>query len=198
MLRITPYDVDMFPDSAALLIIDVQKAIDDPSWGRRNNPQAEENIARLLQVWRQAKGRVIHVQHHSREPQSKYRPGQPGCDFKECALPMPGETVVTKHTNSAFIGTELEAMLWEGAHEQVVVVGVITNNSVEATVRMAGNLGFEVFVVSDATFTFDRRALAGTLHLAEDVHAHSLANMNGEYARIVSTAELESGWANVL
>ena len=38
----------MFPDSTALIVIDVQKAIDDPRWGRRNNPQAEENIARLI------------------------------------------------------------------------------------------------------------------------------------------------------
>ena len=180
----------MFPDSAALIVIDVQKAIDHPSWGRRNNPQAEENIARLIEAWRSANRRVIHVQHHSREPQSTYRPGQPGCEFKDCARPIAGETVVTKHVTSAFIGTNLEKILREGGHQAVVIAGVITNNSVEATARVAGNLGFDVYVVSDATFTFDRAALDGSQHKAEDVHAHSLANLNGEYARIVDTASV--------
>ena len=178
----------MFPDSAALIVIDVQKAIDHPSWGRRNNPQAEANIARLIDAWRRAERRVIHVLHHSREPQSTYRPGQPGCEFKDCARPAAGETVVTKHVTSAFIGTDLERILREGGHHVLVMAGAITNNSVEATARMAGNLGFEVYVVCDATFTFDRQALDGSLHKAEDVYAHSLANLNGEYARIIDTA----------
>jgi nicotinamidase-related amidase len=178
----------MFPDSAALIVIDVQKAIDHPSWGQRNNPQAEENIARLTEAWRRTNRRPIHVQHHSREPQSTYRPGQPGCEFKDCARPAAGELVVTKHVTCAFIGTDLERILREGGHHALVIAGVITNNSIEATVRVAGNLGFEVYVVSDAMFTFDRTALDGSLHKAEDVHAHSLANLNGEYARIVDTA----------
>ena len=180
----------MFPDSAALIVIDVQNAIGHPSWGRRNNPHAEENIARLIGAWRRTNRRLIHVQHHSRERMSTYRPGQPGCEFKDCARPAVGETVVTKHVTTAFIGTDLEKILREGGHQVLVIAGVITNNSVEATARVAGNLGFDVFVVSDATFTFDRIALDGSLHTAEDVHAHSLANLNGEYARIVDTAEV--------
>lgn len=182
----------MFPESAALILIDVQKAIDHPSWGRRNNPQAEENMARLLDAWRAKNRRVIHVQHHSREPQSTYRPGQPGCDFKDCVRPAAGETIVTKHVNSAFIGTDLEQNLRDGHHEQLIIAGVITNNSVEATARVGGNLGFDVYVVSDATYTFDRLALDGTLHKAEEVHAHSLANLQGEYAQIVDTARVIS------
>ena len=180
----------MFPDSAAFIVIDVQNAIDHPSWGRRNNPEAEANIARLIDAWRGTKRRVIHVRHHSREALSTYWPGQRGCEFKDCARPAEGETVVTKHVTCAFIGTDLEKILRECGHQMLVIAGVITNNSVEATARVAGNLGFEVHVVSDATFTFDRTALDGSLHRAEDVHAHSLANLDGEYARIVETAEV--------
>jgi len=175
------------------MVIDVQQAIDDPSWGRRNNPQAEENIARLIDAWRHTERRLIHVQHHSREPQSTYRPGQPGCEFKACARPAAGETVVTKHETSAFIGTDLEQLLCDGGNQVVVIAGVITNNSVEATARMAGNLGFEVYVVEDAMFTFDRKALDGSLHRAEDVHAHSLANLQGEYGRVVNTEYVLAG-----
>src|SRR5687767_4365615 len=92
----------------ALLIIDVQRAIDDPSWGRRNNPQAERKMRELLEHWRQQEWPVVHVRHESLNAASTYRPGQPGCDFKPEVQPRAPERVITKHTNSAFIGTELD------------------------------------------------------------------------------------------
>jgi nicotinamidase-related amidase len=180
-------------NNAVLLIIDVQKAIDHPSWGVRNNPQAEANIARLLAHWRRSGRPVIHVRHESREPMSTYRPGQTGCHFKDEVLPLSQETVITKQTNSAFIGTALETRLRADGIDQLVICGVITNNSVEATARMAGNLGFTTFVVSDATATFAKRDYSGRMWSADDVHTMSLANLEGEYATIVSTSDLLSG-----
>lgn len=174
---------------AALLIIDVQRAIDDPSWGAdRNNRDAEANIARLLGRWRERGWAVVHVRHASRESNSTYRKGQPGFEFKDEVLPREGEVVIEKQVNSAFIGTDLQQRL-DGI-ETLVIVGVITNNSVEATARMAGNLGFDTFVVSDATATFGRRDYHGRWRTADEVHAMSLANLDGEYARIVTTAEV--------
>ena len=178
-------------NAPALLIIDVQQAIDDPSWGRdRNNPDAEANIARLLAAWRARRWPIVHVRHASRDPQSTYRRGQAGFDFKPEAAPLAGETIIEKQTNSAFIGTSLEQQLRAARITRVVVAGVITNNSVEATVRMSGNLGFETFVVSDATATFGRRDYAGRWRSAAEVHAMSLANLDGEYATVVTTADL--------
>jgi len=174
----------------ALVVIDVQKAIDHPSWARyggRNNPEAERNIARLLARWRKAAFPIYHVRHDSREPESAYRPGQPENEFKAEALPLPGETVVAKRTNSAFIGTGFEEMLRGAGHGVLVVAGVITNNSVEATVRMAGNLGFETYLVEDACFTYARPDWTGRVRSAEEVHAMSLANLDGEYCTVVTT-----------
>ncbi|HEY8183712.1 MAG TPA: cysteine hydrolase family protein [Thermoanaerobaculia bacterium] len=175
----------------ALLIIDVQKAIDDPSWGDdRNNPSAESNIARLLTRWREKGWPVFHIRHVSRDPQSTYRPGQPGAEFKAEVMPLAGERVIDKHTNSAFIGTTLERDLRARDITEVVITGVITNNSVEASARMAGNLGFTTFVVADATATFGRRDFAGQWRSAADVHAMSLANLQGEYATVLTTDAL--------
>lgn len=87
---------------AALLVIDVQKGIDDPGRGPRNNPQAERNIAKLLSIWRVKHRPIFHIKHNSTEPGSTYRPGQPGNDFKDEVVPLPGEPVVEKTTNSAF------------------------------------------------------------------------------------------------
>ena len=177
----------------ALLIIDVQKAIDDPSWGNdRNNPNAEANIAKLLAFWRDRSWPIFHVRHVSLEPNSTYREGQAGTEFKDEVLPHPGERVIEKHTNSAFIGTGLEAELHARGIENVVITGVITNNSVESTARMAGNLGFSTFVVADATATFGRRDFAGKWRTSEEVHAMSLANLDREYASVLTTEDLLS------
>ena len=176
--------------NAALLIIDMQRAIDHPDWGVRNNPQAEANVAALLAGWRAAARPLFHIRHDSREPQSHYRPGQPGHDFKPETAPLAGETVIGKQTNSAFIGTGLEGLLREAGIGHLVIAGVITNNSVEATARMAGNLGFQTYVVKDGTFTFGRNDFDGVWRTASEVHAMSLANLSGEYATVVSTADV--------
>lgn len=178
------------PRDAALLIIDVQRAIDHPSWGERNHPEAEQNIASLLEAWRMDGRPIYHIAHDSTERASHYRPGQPGNEFKLEAMPLPGETVIRKNRNSAFIATDLEARLRTSGHTTLVITGVITNNSVEATVRMAGNLGFETFLVEDAVFTFGRNDWNGTFRTASEVHAMSLANLDGEYCKVTNTAAM--------
>ena len=175
---------------AALLVIDVQNAIDDPKWGPRNNPDAEANIAQLLHAWRDSGRAIFHIRHDSTFPESPYRPGQRGNDFKREVAPRDGEAIIAKRTNSAFIGTDLEALLRRGGHATVVIAGVLTHNSVEATVRMSGNLGFATIVVSDATWATDKTDLRGKRWPAEDVHALSLANLHGEYATVLDTASV--------
>jgi nicotinamidase-related amidase len=178
-----------FTENTALILIDLQKAIDHPSWGERNNLQAESNVARLLEVWRTTNRPIYHIRHDSLEPQSTYRPGQIGHEFKDIAAPREGEPVIGKHKTNAFIGTGLENTLRNAGHTTLVIAGVITNNSVEATVRMAGDLGFETYVVADACFTFARKDWDGRLRSADEVHAMSLANLSGEYCMVVTTSE---------
>ena len=181
---------DGLPSNAALVIVDLQKAFDDPRTGRRNNPEAEANTGRLLAAWRRTGRPVIHVQHLSSEPDSPYRPGQPGCDFKEEVRPQAGKLVVQKSTNNAFIDTGLGPYLDNKGIHTLVITGVATNNCVEATVRMAGNLGYETHLVADATATADRTDLAGRVWRAEEIQALTLANLQGEYATVASTEEI--------
>ena len=175
---------------AALIIIDVQKAIDagyHAAHGPRNNVDAEVKIARLLVEWRRGRRAIIHVRHDSTFCESAYRPGQEGNDFKDEVAPLAGEIIIPKTTNSAFIGTSLEAQLRASRIHTLVVTGVSTNNSVEATVRMAGNLGFDTYLVADACFTFARPDFHGRLRSADEVHAMSLSNLDGEYCSVVDT-----------
>jgi len=182
-----------YKKNTLLLLIDLQNAIDHESWGKRNNPDAEKNISRLLTHWRENQMPIMHVKHMSTELESHYRPNQVGNDFKQFVMPLAQEKVIEKTTNSAFINTSLESNLRSRNITQIVIVGVITNNSVEATARMSGNLGFDTTVVCDATYTFDKQDYSGNWYSAQIIHDISLANLDGEYANIMSTIDILKG-----
>lgn len=174
----------------ALLVIDMQKGLDDPSWGKRNNPEAESNIALLLSRWRKQKLPIIHIRHCSVTPNSPLRPELPGNSYKEEAQPLPGEKQFSKSVNSAFIGTGLEQYLHDQGISSLVIVGLTTDHCVSTSVRMAGNLGFDVTLVSDATGTFEREGYDGARYSADDIHKISLVSLNGEFCTVRSTEEV--------
>lgn len=179
----------MNKETVALLIIDMQKGMSGPAVGERNNPDAESNIKCLQTAWRKSGFPIIHIRHISRTPGSPFWPGQPGAEFQEALAPLAGEHVVEKNVPDAFVHSGLERWLHVRGIRQVVIVGVSTNNSVEATARTAGNLGLKVYVVADGTFTFPKTDYSGVLRSASEVHAMSLANLDGEYASILHTAQ---------
>jgi nicotinamidase-related amidase len=177
-----------------LLIIDMQVGMTWPQSGVRNNPGAEAAILGLLTAWRERGSPVVHVRHISRTQGSPFWPGQPGVEFQPKLLPLDTEHVVEKNVPDAFINTGLERWLHSRGESSIVIAGVSTNNSVEATARTAGNLGFRTYVVSDATFAFEKVDVRGVRWPADDVHAMSLANLHGEYATVV-TSEVVLGAA---
>ena len=179
-----------FDRNSALIVIDVQNAMDSPVWSGRNNPDLLANLAAVLACWREFRWPIYHVAHDSRFPDSPYRPGQPGNEFKLEVRPLAGEYVIRKNTCSAFASSDLESRLRAAGHLTLVVGGIVTNNSVEATVRAAGDLGFDVYVLADGTATVGRTDRRGHSWDAEDVHQLALANMDGEYARIIEVREL--------
>jgi nicotinamidase-related amidase len=175
----------------ALLILDVQKGFDDLKWGKRNNPQAEDNIQKLLIEWRRRGWEIIFSQHLSLLPNSplNYK-NQLGIDIKEIVKPLPNEVVFQKNVNSAFIGTKLEGYLHEKQITTVVITGLSTQHCVSTTTRMSGNLGFETFLVEDAIAAFEITDHKGVYHSPEDVHDSELATLQKEFATIVQTQQI--------
>jgi nicotinamidase-related amidase len=177
--------------TTALIVVDVQRAFDqwEAAGKRRNNPQAVDRIAELLAAFRANGAPVFHIRHEGTRPNSSFLPGGAGYPVKDEAREIEGEPVIMKRVNSAFIGTDLETRLRAADINTLVICGATTNHCVETTTRMAGNLGFDTRLVRDATWTFDRTGPDGDAHSAEDIHAMTLANLNGEFARIVSASE---------
>ena len=174
----------------ALIIVDMQRGMQSPSIGARNNPNAEKVIAKLLQCWRAARNSIVHIRHISRSPGSPFWPGQAGVEFQPELAPLASEHVVEKNVPDAFINTGLERWLRVRGIEAVAIVGVSTNNSVESTARTAGNLGFRAYVVADATFAFAKKDFDGVERTAAEVHSMALSNLHGEYAIVRTSTEL--------
>ena len=176
-------------DRPALILIDIQKGFDNvPYWGgQRNNPNAEENASELLKLWRENNLPIFHIKHCSSNPSSLLNENNAGNEFKDLVQPITNEPIIKKNVNSAFIGTDLKEQLDHSGISKLVIVGLTTDHCVSTTTRMAGNFGFDTFIVSDATATFNKRGLEGQHYSAELIHETALASLNGEFATVVTT-----------
>lgn len=170
----------------ALLLVDLQDGFDVPGyWGEeRNNPDAEIKAAALLQLWRARRLPVFHVQHCSGNPQSPLHESNKGNAFKAITQPAAGETVIQKRVNSAFIGTSLHELLQQEKITTLVIAGLTTDHCISTTTRMAGNLGYHTFLVSDATATFNKKGIDGKNFPAALIHETALASLNEEFATV--------------
>jgi nicotinamidase-related amidase len=173
--------------SRALILIDWQVGLDHPShWGGvRANPDAEANGLALLAEWRKRGWPIAHVFHDSTSEDSPLRPHTPGHAPKAGFEPRAEEPTYHKSVNSAFIGTSLEADLKARNLTDLVICGLTTNHCVSTSTRMAGNLGFDVILVGDACGAHPQGRFD-----ADTIHAVSLANLDGEFCRVVNTSDI--------
>jgi nicotinamidase-related amidase len=176
-------------NSTALVVIDLQLGFDDPSWGRRNNPNSERNAVALAHAWRDAGQPLIIVQHGSVEPGSPLVTGTPGHRLRPELAALTPDLLVRKRVHSAFHGKDdLDAWLGERGVRDLVLAGIQTNRCVETTARVGGDLGYRVLVALDATHTYDATTPSGRLITADELTDATAANLHGEFATIADTA----------
>ncbi len=187
--------IRQFDRQTALLLIDVQRGVNDLAYygggadGRRNNPAAEDNQRRLLNAWRDRQGQVAFTMHDSREKGSPLKLSLPTGTQIEGLEPHEGEIRVSKDVNSGFIGTSLELDLRRAGIQRLLIAGFFTNFCVETTTRMAGNMGFDCYLVHDACAAANRMAPDGTDYDPDLVHNLSIANLHGEFCTAISTED---------
>ena len=177
-------------DRAVLLPIDMQQAFDGEPWPRRWNRQVDQNGRALLGKWREAGRPIIHVRHDSIVEGSSLAPGSTGNRFRPGFDPLPGEALVTKSVNSAFIGTDLDLRLKRLGARHVVAFGISTDMCVSTTVRTGANMGWDMVLAADACDCFDLPDGNGGLIPAETVQAAHVATLGFEFCRVVATGEL--------
>ena len=176
-------------DNPALILIDIQKGFHDIAYwgGDRNNVTAEEKAGELLEIWRNKKLPIFHIQHCSSNPNSILNETNLGNEFQDVVKPLEGEIIIKKNVNSAFIGTNLKELIDNAEITNLVIVGLTTDHCVSTTTRMAGNFGYNVYLVSDATATFNKKGLNGEEFSAELIHQTALASLNEEFAQVVDS-----------
>lgn len=173
--------------SPVLIPIDIQQGFDHPRWGRRNNPAMEANGQRLLAVWRERGGHIVHVRHDSILADSTLHPSHPGNAFRPGFKPRADEAVIGKSVNAAFIGTDLDLRLRRLGATRIVLFGLTTDMCVSTSARVGANLGYDVVVVGDACACFDLVDVQGRVIPSEELQRAHLATLNAEFARVLDT-----------
>ncbi len=177
--------------SRALLLIDIQRDyFPDGRHPLVGSDLAAEAASGVLTGFRARSEPVVHVQHSWDEPDAAYlKPGTPGSAHDDRVTPADDEPVVVKQAPNAFVGTDLEQRLRREGIEQLVVAGMMTSMCVDATVRAAVDLGFEVTVVGDACAAPDLEH-GGVQVPGEQVHAAFLAALADGYAEVIEAESL--------
>ena len=175
----------------ALLIIDIQRDYFPGGAYPLVEPEAAAGAARsVLDAFRDAGEPVVHLKHVWDEPEATFmRPGTVGVEIHPLVEPAEGEPVIEKAAPNGFVDTGLEERLRAAGIDSLVVAGMMSSMCVDATVRAAADLGFDVTVVHDACaapdLSFEGREIPGAA-----VHGAFMAALGDGYATLAASGDL--------
>ena len=179
-------------EQSALLVIDVQDSFKPlPRWSRRNNPDFERNVSRLVDEYREAGLPIFFILHSDDDP--GWEKTSPHYKLMNFLAPRSDEPVLHKITRNVFTSTNLTELLLEKGVRRVVITGIQTEQCCETSARVAADLGYAVDFVTEATMTFpiahpdDPTKELGTDAIVERTEYA----LRGRFARIRTVADLE-------
>jgi len=183
--------VNFYQMQTALLIIDIQNDyFENGTMALVGAEEASLNAKEILYKFRSEKSPIIHVQHIATRPTATFfLPGTGGAEIQKNVTPDTGELLVVKHFPNSFKETNLLDYLKTNNITDLVICGMMTHMCIDATVRAAKDMGFNVTLVADACATRDLDFEGSTVP-AKQVHNSFLAALKNTYATIVTTKQL--------
>jgi nicotinamidase-related amidase len=167
----------------AVLVIDMQQAI------LHEGPWQEERlvscIEKVVLAAREMDFPIIYIRHN--EPVGEpLEPHTQGWEIDARIAPRAHDTIIDKHYNSAFKKTPLRAHLMNLGVEHLIVMGLQTEYCIDATIKSAFDLDYDVIIPIEGHSTVDQPMIS-----AQNLHQlYSERLWNGRYARVVSTEEV--------
>ena len=169
---------------SALIMVDCQNTYRRGIMQLTNVEPAIEEAQKLLQMARDLKVPIIHIQHDAGVGTPYDVTAEIGAISEEVA-PKNGEAVVTKNYPNAFIATPLEAQLKALGIENIVLAGFMTHMCINSTARGAFNLGFKPTVVASACATRSLTGANGKVIDAQTMHDGALAAIRDMFAVVL-------------
>jgi nicotinamidase-related amidase len=115
-----------------------------------------------------------------------------GGEIRAEFVPCRGEIVAQEHwCSSGFANTDLDLLLKKHGVHKLIVIGLIAHTCVEATVRYAAELGYEVTVVKDATADYSEEMMHAALEINLPNYANAIVSTD-EILRSISLAGMPS------
>ena len=136
----------------AFLLIDAQRNMFEAGSPIHEAAALLARLTRLLEDAREAGAMIAMVRNCGGEGDPDL-PGTPGFEIQDELAPRPGELIVDKSHRDAFEDTELGHDLFEAGVGRLIVAGLQSDYCVDATVKRAIDLGFEVVLIADAHST---------------------------------------------
>jgi nicotinamidase-related amidase len=171
---------------SALIMIDCQNTYRRGIMQLEGVEPALQEAKKLLEMARDLKIPVIHIQHDA-GPGSPYDVRADIGTISVEVAPIDGESVITKQFPNAFIQTELDAQLKALGVHNIVLAGFMTHMCINSTAHGGFNLGYAPIVVASATATRALPASDGSIVPAAAVHAAALAATRDLYAVVVDS-----------
>ena len=181
---------DTFLPHRALVVIDVQNEYETGGLRIEYPPVAESlrNIGRAMDAAQQAGIPVIVVQQMAPESAPLFAAGSHGGALHEVVAGRPRDHLVPKTLPSAFAGTDLAD--WLAAHgiDTLAVVGYMTHNCNDTTIKHAFDRELQVEILHDASGSEPYANRAGSA-TAEEIHRVFAVVEQSRYAAVMRTDE---------
>lgn len=174
------------PTDSALLIIDAQNEYASGNLKVTNAEASGKVIASLLERYRAANGKVVHILHKTPEGAPVFTPNTTLAEEFDALKAKDGEELIWKHHPGSFAETNLDDLLKGWGIKKVVLTGYMAHVCVSTTARQASQRGYDVLVVEDGIGDRDIPGVNG-----DELTKVTLAELGDVFATVVKSEEIK-------